>query len=519
MASAELSVVVRGLRARLSYASYKAANNIPHVPLNDLEAKSRALSAAPLRLIGSKRKASGATAHPPTQSPAMRRGGSASSPAASVPANSSTARSIYSSDGQATLSNATHSLYTALLGPPPLKQARTVHNSADPPVPAASRSTAGSRPRHGHRGTEATSPTVRSIAESTRAQSRNRQQEASRPRGSRVDKGKRRASAEETAAVERQAVATLTSLLQSRPSVATVSSPRSSLSTMSDSGSFQSFNHYGQSTSTTTVTNSLLPPAEASFTMGHTTRAATPPRSGSDHLHSTPRASDEEAANLMLYLHTSPSPARPTTTRDRDTRDSAAFRTLGGAGSLRSKGRVLFAGTEGGKSPLRSESSFAADSFSASQSSQLNQPLHLETSNDVVRAAAVPTASVIPPTPESQVPPSSQLFPSPPSPSRVVDLSNISTSLQAPPTPGNMPFNLNDFINVSPSPAPTTVPRSTISLRSGLGANLRADLGRKLFEEEQHRHHPSGPGPGAGDGLRNGAGTGVLGASIDLVDG
>ena len=502
---------MRGLRARLSYASYKAANNIPHVPLYDLEAKSRALSAAPPRLIGSKRKASGATAHPPTQAPAMRRGGSASSPVASAPTNSSTARSIYSSDGQATLSNATHSLYTALLGPPPLKQARTVRNSADPPVPAASRSTAGSRPRQGHRGTEATSPTVRSIAESTRAQSRNRQQEASRPKGSRVDKGKRRASAEETAAVERQAVATLTSLLQSRPSVATVSSPRSSLSTMSDSGSFQSFNHYGQSTSTTTVTNSLLPPAEASFTMSHTTRAATPPRSGTDHLHSTPRASDEEAANLMLYLHTSPSPARPTTTRDRDTRDSAAFRTLGGAGSLRSKGRVLFAGAEGGKSPLRSESSFTADSFP-------NQPLHLETSNDVVRTT-VPAASVIPPTPESQVPPSSQLFPSPPSPSRVVDLSNISTSLQAPPTPGNMPFNLNDFINVSPSPAPTTVPRSTISLRSGLGANLRADLGRKLFEEEQHRHHPSGPGPGAGDGLRNGAGTGVLGASIDLVDG
>lgn len=513
---------MRGLRARLSYASYKAANNIPHVPLNDLEAKSRALSAAPPHLIGSKRKASGAAVHSTTQAPAMRRGGSASSPVALAPTNSSTTRSIYSSDVQATLSNATHSLYTALLGPPPLKQARTVRNSADPPVPAASRSTAGSRPRQGHRGTEATSPTVRSIAESTRAQSRNRQQEARRSKGSRIDKGKRKASAEETAAVERQAVATLTSLLQSRPSVASVSSPRSSLSTMSDSGSFQSFNHYGQSSCTATVTNSLLPPAEASFTMSHTARAATPPRSGSDHLHTTPRASDEEAANLMLYLHTSPSPARPTTTRDRDTRDLATFRTLGGAGSLRSKGRVLFAGAEGGNSPLRSESSFTADNFPASQSPQLSQPLRLETSNDKVRVA-VSTASlettVIPPTPESQVPPSSQQFPSPPSPSRAVDLSNISASLQAPPTPGNMPFNLNDFINVSPSPAPTTVPRSTISLRSGLGANLRADLGRKLFEEDQHRHHPSGPGPGAADGLRNGAGSGVLGASIDLVDG
>ncbi|KAL4074843.1 hypothetical protein V8B97DRAFT_1632764 [Scleroderma yunnanense] len=504
MASAELSVVVRGLRARLSYASYKAANNIPHVPLNDLEAKSRALSTAPPRLIGSKRKASTHYAHPTA---ATRRGGNASSPVASAP---STARSIYSSD-----TNATQSLYTALLGPPPLKQARTVHNSTDPPVPAASRSTAGSRSRHGRRGTEAPSSAVRSIAEGTRAQSRNRKQEASRPKLGRIDKGKQKASAEETAAVERQAVATLTSLLQARPSATSVSSPRSSLSTISDTGSFQSFNHYGQNSSAITTVHSLLPSAEPSFTVAHPARAATPPRGGTDNLHSTPRASDEEAANLMLYLHTSPSPARPTTTRDRDARDLAAFRTLGGAGSLRPKGRVLFAGAEGNNSPLRSESSFTVDTF-ASQSSQLSQPLRLETSNDKLRANAPVEPTVIPPTPESQVPPSSQLFLSPPSPSRIVDLS---ASLQAPPTPGNMPFNLNDFINVSPSPAPTTVPRSTISLRSGLGANLRTDLGRKLFEEEQHRHFPSGPGPGTSDGLRNGAGAGVLGASIDFANG
>ena len=497
---------MRGLRARLSYASYKAANNIPHVPLNDLEAKSRALSAAPPRLIGSKRKASAPTVHHAhTQPPVTRRGANASSPPASTPIQSSTARSVYSPDSPA----APRSLDTALLGPPPLKQARTVHNSADPPVPAASRSTAGSRPRQGHRRTQSSSSTVRSIAEGTRAQSRHRQQAASRSKLGRADKGKgkRKASAEETAAVERQAVATLTSLLQSRPSVASVSSPRSSLSTMSDAGSFQSFNHYGQNS---TAPSSLLPSAESSFTVSHTARAATPPRGASDHLHTTPRASDEEAANLMLYLHTSPSPARLTT---RDTRDLAAFRTLGGAASLRPKGRVLFAGADGGNSPLRSESSFTVDPFPASQNSQLSQPLRLEHDKLRVAVATAPVeTAVIPPTPESQVPPS---FPSPPFPSRTVDL----TSVPAPPTPGNMSFNLNDFINVSPSPAPTTVPRSTISLRSGLGANLRPDLGRRLFEEDQHRHHPSGPGPDPGDGLRNGAGAGVLGASIDLAGG
>ena len=45
----------------------------------------------------------------------------------------------------------------------------------------------------------------------------------------------------------------------------------------------------------------------------------------------------------------------------------------------------------------------------------------------------------------------------------------------APPTPG--PFTFNDFINVSP-PA-TTVPRSAISLKSGLGADLCTDMQRK----------------------------------------
>ncbi|KAG6331675.1 hypothetical protein ID866_7415 [Astraeus odoratus] len=523
MASAELSVVVRSLRARLSYASYKATHNIPHVPLNDLEAKSRALSAAPPRVIGTKRKAPGANSHygnTITHSTPSRRGGNASSSMA--PSNSSAARSHYSSDVTGTAPNPTHSLYTALLGPPPLKQARTIHNSSDPPVPAASRSTAGSRLRQGHRGNEPTSPAVRSIAEGTRAQSRNRREEASRSRFERIGKGKRKVSADETADVERQAVATLTSLLQSRPSVATMSSPRSSLSTMSDSGSFQSFPPYGQGSGVTTTTHSLLPSAESSFTVPHAARATTPPRGGTDNVYSTPRADDEEAANLMLYLHTSPSPVRPTTTRDKDARDAAAFRTLGGPGSLRAKGRVLFSAPEGGNSPLRSESSFTIDSLAASQTSQLSQPLRLDTS-DGNPGAATATApvepTIIPPTPESEAPPSSQLLPASPSLSRGADLSTLSAPLQAPPTPGNLPFNFNDFINVSPSPAANTVPRSTISLRSGLGANLRTDLGRRLFEEEQQRHHQSGPGPGPGDVLRNGNGAGVLGASIDLANG
>ncbi|KAI6099714.1 hypothetical protein F5141DRAFT_1251012 [Pisolithus sp. B1] len=510
MASAELSVVVRGLRARLSYASYKATHNVTGVPIDDLEAKTRPLSTAPLRLIGSKRKASGTTHYygsTATQGAAARRGGNAS-PAASSPTHLSPTRFRYA-DVPGTVTNPAHNLYSTLLGPPPLKQARTVHNSKDPPVPAASRSSAwisfspwSSRrgrccfpcsPQH-CRGKEATG----------------------RSKLAKAHKGKQKEPVEETADVERQAVATLTSLLQSRPSAASISSPRSSLSTISDSGSFHSFTHYGQGAGVTTA-QSLLPSAD-SFNVHHAARAATPPRGSADNLHTTPRADDEEAANLMLYLHTSPSPVRPTTTRNKDARDLAAFGTMRGANSLRSKGRVLFAGSEGSNSPLKSESSFTVDSFPASQSSQLSQSYHLEHPDDGSRTmVAEPT--VIPPTPDSPAPPSTQLLPSPPSPSRASELSSLSGSLQAPPTPGNVPFNLNDFINVSPSPAATTVPRSAISLRSGLGANLRTDLGRKLFEEEQHRHHQLGPDPSSKDGLRSGNGAGVLGASIDLANG
>ncbi|KIJ62855.1 hypothetical protein HYDPIDRAFT_93792 [Hydnomerulius pinastri MD-312] len=526
MASAELSVVARGLRARLSYASYKAIHNIPHIPLNDLEGKTKAVSFAPPRLIGTKRKATGGNNYynnPATQSTPSRRDGINHPPVSSGSSSAAAARSHYPTGAPGSSSNATQSLFTALLGPPPLKQARTVHNSSDPPVQAASRSTAGSRARQGSRGEAAA---IRSIAEGTRAQSRNRKEEATRPKGRRGDKGKQRESAEEAADVERQAVATLTSLLQSRPSMASVSSPRSTLSTGSDSGSFQSLSHYVQSSArTTTAPSSLMPSAESSFSASNQVRASTPPRPGAGDVHSTPRADDEEAANLMLYLHTSPSPARPTTTRDKGARDLAAFRTLGGGSSLRAKGRVLFSGGEDGRSPLRSESSFTVDSLPGSQSSQtLSQPLRLETSNNGAGSLA-PSAPmepiVIPPTPVAHAPPhSSHLLPAPPSPPRRADSSSLPVPPQAPPTPGNVPFNLNDFINVSPSPAAATVPRSAISLKSGLGANLRADVGRKLFEEEHNRHQHMSPSSTTGaytDGLRNERGGGVLGASIDLA--
>lgn len=475
------------------------------------------MSVAPPRLIGTKRKASGANNYynnPATQGSQTRRSGNVPSPALSGSSTTALSRSHYYPTGSPSSSNSPQNLYTALLGPPPLKQARTVHNSADPPVQAPSRSTAGSRVHSGKRGSDSAA-VVRSIAEGTRSQSRNRKAEASRAKP-KSRKGKKKESAEEAADVERKAVATLTSLLQSRPSIASASSPRSSLSAGSE-GSFHSLSQYAQSSArTTTAPSSLLPSADSSFSIPAVARAATPPRANTENIYSTPRADDEEAANLMLYLHTSPSPVRPSMTRDRDAKDLAAFRTLGGSGSLRTKGRVLFSGGDDGKSPLRTESSLTIDTLPGSQSSQtMSQPHPVDIVNDSsgsLAPAAPMEPTVVPPTPASACSPTpSQLLPAPLSPTGQTE--SLFPHPQVSPTPGNVPFNLNDFINVSPSPAAATVPRSAISLKSGLGANLRTDLGRKLFEEEQHRHHHLAA---HSDGLRHEKNGSSLGASIDL---
>ncbi|EGN99499.1 hypothetical protein SERLA73DRAFT_168904 [Serpula lacrymans var. lacrymans S7.3] len=614
LARAEISMVTRGLRARLSYASYKATHNISHISLPDLEAKIHTLTAPPVRVIGTKRKASGGNNYynnPATQGmsgngrasasagPAPRSKGSMAPPSVSASAS----RPHYPSISVSRDANATQSLFASLLGPPPLKQARTVHNSSDPPVQAASRSSAATR--RGSKGSDlslsasASTNLARSIAEGTRAQSRNRKQEATRPKSSRKDKGKQKGNvrsaspaatlvAEDTD-VERKAVATLTSLrLHSRPSIVGAS-PRSSVSAGSDVGSAHSFSQFAQSSARTTSTaaTSLLPSAEASFATVN--RSTTPPplsaaarlesrslnNQGSGYLenvHTTPRMSgptdDEEAANLMLYLHTSPSPARPAAARDKDSRDFAAFRALGGGASLRAKGRVLFGGTEGSRSPLRSEGSFASTAGSELRETiftggshgaegGLSQPLRLQTTSslgsisknysDSDGTLASMEPNVIPPTPTSITP--AQLLPSPTSLSASHTESNAtatpngwsymttdskSTTPQAPPTPGNVPFNLNEFINVSPSPA-AAPPRSavgpTLSLRPGLTSSLRADVGRKLFEEEQQRYQAnrfgdngsSASSAGRSGGYMDNIGSeqgvkgSVLGAGIDLI--
>ncbi|KAH8074815.1 hypothetical protein BXZ70DRAFT_902800 [Cristinia sonorae] len=576
MARAELSKLTRGLRARLSYATYKATHNLTHTTLNVLEELTEQRMAA----------AHGSPSKLPNNyynNPATQGNSAMSSSAPLSRKGSMLPPTISASAGK--------SLFNSILAPPPAKRARTIHNPEDPPIVAPPKPKAAPTARKGGKQTRSTP------AGSTKSKSRKD------PKGKGKDTGGRasghgltpRSSFEDTNNdVDMKAAATLTSLLLSRPSL-TASSPRSSLSGGSDTGSLHSFpHHYAQSSARTiTAPTSVMPSHEPSFAAPYG-RSSTPPPSlkrthsltqSSDvrfHSHSrsvpnakvTPKTqsqpiigsssrtsdnppTDTEAADLMLFLATSPSPVRPTTVKDRDARDLAAFRSLSGDPAL--QGRVLFPGSSSasgstdnhphlpppqsrGKPLQRDGSGFSSTlsiatdasgetvyagssmyqkSFGApfgSSSTAVGSPsLKLATSaasHSRHTSLDIPQMPMItPPTPTDQVPqnPSGMHHSLPRSPTRPSSrVSNSETSIPpAPPTPSsNVPFNLHDFLNVSPSPAALGTPQKTAS-----NTSLRADVGRRLFEEHHagmghlggsahgHRHGQSGSGSGLGAGI------------------
>lgn len=185
LARAELSTVTRALRARLSYASFKASNNMSHVSLGDLEAQSSpAPASTPTR--GNKRKAAGGNHYGnpttpsntgtdrknallPTQPSSVTgvKGAGYGYPHTSIGANTvADAVTLLRQQG------ASKNLYTSLLTPPPAKIARTIHNATDPPFSAASPAPRRSKPSS--KASSGPGP-ARSIAEGTRAQAKNRQ--------------------------------------------------------------------------------------------------------------------------------------------------------------------------------------------------------------------------------------------------------------------------------------------------------------------------------------------------------
>lgn len=448
--------------------------------------------------------------------------------------------------------NAGQSLYASILQPPPAKQARTIHNPRDPPIPAPARPPATPRSRRGSttKGSDRHAsgrPRALSLAEGTRSYAKSRRDDTlstdRRKDKGRSHKGKQKermggsmSNISQDTDLDLKAAATLTSLLMhARPSMtASTTSPRSSVSAGSDSGSTQSFSHFAQSSARmTAATSSATTTAPSSQTLpvpeGSTSaRSTTPPPKGLTSSQSQgsifgasngtprPKPTDNEAADLMLFLATSPSPVRPSTNREKDAKDGAAYRALGGGAGLRAKGRVLFGeGSEGsGSGPSRvlgSDGSFTSSNGDVSMSDiggegaslpqrRLDAPSSLSISTTShgeggSGLAAPMEPTIIPPTPTE--PTHGQLLPPPASPNATAENYHIASETtprpQAPPTPGNFPFNLNDFINVSPSPA--------TALKAGMGS--RPDIGRKLFEGEQGGAEPS----------RGGA----LGAGIDLI--
>lgn len=450
--------------------------------------------------------------------------------------------------------SATQSLYASLLQPPPSKRARTIHNPQDPPLAPST------KPKH------ATPP-----RKSTKA-ARNAHSTQSKTKSRKEEKGKRKETARGTGSsrnritpqstlgsdgfvnedVDMKAAATLTSLLHSRPSKSvTASSPRSSMSAGSDAGSTHSYSQYAQSSARSTAPTSLVASQEQSF--GGYPRASTPPRHGHvrtqslPHLRAngttTPKSqakpsggrlagsttpvppSDSEAADLMLFLATSPSPVRPASKE----KDPSLLRSLSGNSALR--GRVLFGqGSEerapSSPRPLQREATgsfnsvatevtsetIASGSGSGSQergagvpaTSSLLNPNHNRastagSSSSLKDAALAPAPNATPTAAPLERSPT-QLLPAPSSPTRP-----RSVPVPGEAKPGGSAFNISEYINVSPAgPAKP--------------ANLRADVGRRLFEE----HHAAtagtaGGGGGGGESQNQSQGEPVLGAGIDLV--
>ncbi|THH17911.1 hypothetical protein EW146_g3005 [Bondarzewia mesenterica] len=575
LARAELSKLTRGLRARLSYATYKATHNVSHISFGDLEAHAKSESAYAPRIAPPKNyydnpatQGNGAMLLSAGISSTQRRGSMA--PPTSIPSSSTRGRESPSL-------NATQSLYASILAPPPTKRARTIHNPDAPPVAAPPKMTNGT-PRH-RRGSEASTsskkPRTRtgsssqafsSVAERTRAQSRHRRDETGKSHdATRRSKGKGRRR-EETAEqvedsldVDMKAAATLTHLLRNSRSSLTAgtASPRSSISAGSDVGSAQSLSQFAQSSTRTTAPSSLLPSAESSF-MIPGVRPKTPPHgrrsAGASEMQTTPKMGnqttpasstvDQEAVNLLAFFHESPSPARPTTTRNRDAQDAAAYRSLGPV-ELKARGRVLFPAppesalahrmlARDNSGSFTSTSTLVADTPSRSRlgntstivmepsrgdysPSQLSMVRGDEAQRNEDEAELKPT-NMLPN--RTNLPPPLLLPPLPsPSPSARLGTARIHPAsppvvpkLQStqPTTPGTYTFNLNEFINVSPSPGiPQT--RTPGILKPGL-SGLRADVGRKLFEEEQQE-----PMNVTGDVTAiEGAGKGPLGAGIHL---
>lgn len=419
------------------------------------------------------------------------------------------------------------SLYRSILASP-VQVARTVHNANDPPLAPPSRPAPSPRVR-------TVKPSPKSATNSSRTHSKAKQPDKKtvasparrKAKRASLDKGKRKQQSHDLDAdgdVDMKAAATLTSLLLNHRSSmhGSAHSPKSSIDG-SETGSTYSYSHFAQSSARSTTAAS--PPGSISSVTTMTGaessyRQQTPPPAQTpvNVQHSTPRPAptDNEAADLMLFLATSPSPARPAP----QPRDPSTYRSLGSDSSaLRSKGRILFPSSSAPDVMVHDDVPVTGSRAQPTLARGSDGTYSLSTSSIGsemgTRNAADLHASRIPLSSSSVTP--GQLLPPPslPSSSRMSDSPLRKDVVQSPKTVygsgGASDFNFNEFINASPSPSRGT----PLGLGHKPNLSLRADVGRKLFEEEQQRHSHSlslpHPSPGKARGGRG------LGAGIDIV--
>ncbi|CAK5268360.1 unnamed protein product [Mycena citricolor] len=503
-ARAEISNVTRNLRARLSYASYKATHNLAHLPLRDIEMQTAPQVQLYSRSLAAKRKANSTAYGTPGannyyNNPATQ-GGASPAPTyrkPPVPGTSIMGRpSYYYPANSPETRPMTASLFTSILAPPPTQPARTILNAADPPVAPPARPPASPR-------TRPSKTASRSHDKSRSDRSRGEKPEKRKARRAQ-DKGKhkqRRPEVDADGDVDMKAAATLTSLLLNhRPSLGSQSSPRSSMDD-SDVDSLHSYSQFAQSSARNDGGDSFSPSTNVASTSAagvpRFRRASGTPPPGQT-LSQTPAApshagtprpgpTDNEAADLMLFLATSPSPVR----KDARDHDAAAYRALNGGS--RAKGRVLFPSAGKLESPEKQGTALArgaaGDSFVSSVSS-IGGDVHgtpsaagSRTSTPVPPAKAMsPSPASRPGTPAVGPVPGSHLLPSAAFPASAAPLSSAPSPRAVQAQSTVVDFNLTEFLQPSPSRSGTP---QTLQQKPSLG--LRADIGRKLFEEEQMR--------------------------------
>lgn len=417
----------------------------------------------------------------------------------------------------ASAANATKSLFASIFALPPAKRPRTIHNPESPPVPPpltpaqqaqnskSSNKAAKKSSRKGKGKVSAEGSRGRPVAVNGKERTR---KSAKKGRNASISSTHTRTSfsgdTEIVNDTDIKAAATLTDILFSRAGMtgsprSSFAAPTSSSRTMPVSGSSHA-PALSQSSSTSTASRTVahsrtgsnasvsssatggldaeyhthagsdtskgtrrsLTPLASSSRQGAPAPAGPSSSSSSSQHHQQlepppvgQRAADSEAADLMLLLANSPSPARPKVARDRDiTRNVMAagrvlFPSSGGSPEKAvGPGRSLKRGGMGANSfssvsSVESGSGSAAGSHGAERKSMsVSPPLSEAKTVPASSASASPTTDRFPDASSAPSLSLGQLLPSPPS----------LTSNNEPQTPAAS-FNVHDYINISPSPA------------------------------------------------------------------